>query len=225
MADSAQFCPACGKVQSPAAPATPAPPPGFTPPFAPPIVKARTWRWIGMGWDLVKSDLTAYVLMALFFAILNGVVPVILQGPLTAGIQIATLKKLAGRRIEFADMFKGFNYFVPALAAHLVTLVFVTGGTLLCIIPGLVIAAMYIFTNLFIVDKRMEFWPAMQASHAIVKNDYFGFTMFILAIGLVNILGVLCCLVGLLITLPLSYAAITVAYQELVGFDPNSLPA
>ncbi|MEO7653570.1 MAG: hypothetical protein ABIZ80_24185 [Bryobacteraceae bacterium] len=210
-------------MQSKAAP--PPPPIGFTPTYAPPIVKAQTWRWIGKGWDLVKGDLVAYVLMALFFAILNGVVPMILQGPLTAGIEIATLRKLAGRRIEFADMFKGFNYFVPTLAAHLVTMIFVAGGTLLCIIPGLVIAAMYIFVNLFIVDKRMEFWPAMQASHAIVKNDYFGFTMFILAIALVNVLGVLCCVVGILVTLPLSYAAITVAYQELVGFDPNALPA
>ena len=57
---------------------------------------------------------------------------------------------------------------------------FTFAGTLLCIIPGLVVAAMYKFTYLFIVDKRMDFWPAMQASHAVVKNDYFGFTMFLL---------------------------------------------
>ena len=39
---------------------------------------------------------------------------------------------------------------------------------------------MYKFTYLFIVDKRMDFWPAMQASHASRKKDYFGFTMFLL---------------------------------------------
>jgi uncharacterized membrane protein len=99
---------------------------------------------------------------------------------------------------------------------------FTFAGTLFCIIPGLVIAAMYKFTYLFIVDKRMDFWPAMQASHNVVKNDYFGFTMFLILMFLVNLLGVLCCVVGILITIPISFAAITVAYQELVGFDPQT---
>jgi uncharacterized membrane protein len=88
-----------------------------------------------------------------------------------------------------------------------------------CIIPGLVIAAMYKFTYLFIVDKRMDFWPAMQSSHAVVKNDYFGFTMFLLLAVLVNLLGALCCFVGLLVSIPVTIAAITVAYKEIVGFD------
>jgi uncharacterized membrane protein len=99
---------------------------------------------------------------------------------------------------------------------------FTFAGTLLLIIPGLVVAAMYKFTYLFIVDKRMDFWPAMQASHAVVKNDYFGFTMFMILAFLVNLLGVLCCFVGLLVTIPLTFAAITVAYKEIVGFEQRT---
>jgi len=55
-----------------------------------------------------------------------------------------------------------------------------------------------------------------------VKNDYFGFTMFLVLAFLVNLLGVLCCFVGLLVTIPLTFAAITVAYKEIVGFEPRS---
>ena len=84
---------------------------------------------------------------------------------------------------------------------------------------------MYKFTYLFIVDKRMDFWQAMKASHAIVRNDYFGFTMFVIVVFLVNVLGFLCLLVGLLVTVPLTFAAITVAYQEIVGFDPRTADA
>ena len=124
---------------------------------------------------------------------------------------------------EFADLFNGFNFFVPALVATVMIALFTFAGTLLCIIPGLVIAAMYKFTYLFILDKRMDFWPAMQASHAIVKQDYFGFTMFLLAAALINILGALCCIVGLFVTIPLTFAAITAAYQEVVGFDPKTV--
>ena len=84
---------------------------------------------------------------------------------------------------------------------------------------------MYKFTYLFILDKRMDFWPAMQASHAVVKNDYFGFTMFLLLIALVDLLGVLCCIVGVFIAIPVGMAAITVAYRDLVGFDQQTIDA
>jgi len=153
--------------------------------------------------------------------LLSGV-PLI-QGPLSAGFHIFTMKKLTGRPAEFGDLFKGFKFFVPALVAALLIGLFTFGGTLLCIIPGLVVAAMYKFTYLFIVDKRMDFWPAMQASHAAAKNDYFGFTMFLLLAFLVNLLGVLCCFIGLLVTIPTTFAAITVAYKEIVGFEQRTL--
>jgi uncharacterized membrane protein len=171
---------------------------------------------------MVKADLGNYVLIALVFVALNGLVPVILQGPLMAGFHIYCMKRLLGRPAEFADLFKGFNFFIPALVAMLVITLFTFAGSLLCVIPGLVVAAMYKFTYLFIVDKRMDFWPAMQASHNVVRNDYFGFTMFLLLMALVNLLGALCCIVGILVTIPVSMAAITVAYQELVGFDPQT---
>ena len=211
-----QFCPNCGQ------PLAAVPPPAAVVPAFVPAgqVSARPGAWISAGWTIVTGDLANYVVLTLIFIVLNAIVPIILQGPMMAGFHIYTIKRLLGRQAEFGDIFKGFNFFVPALVAFLIILVFTFFGGLLCIIPGLVIAAMYKFTYLFIVDKKMDFWPAMQASHNIVKQDYFGFTMFLLLAALVNILGALCCVVGILVTIPMTFAAITVAYQELVGFDP-----
>jgi len=213
-----QFCPSCGQPLSPVA----GPPPA-APVYTPPVqVSARPGAWVGGGWDLVKADMGNYALLALVFMALNAMVPVILQGPLIAGFHIYTIKRIMGRRTDFGDLFKGFNFFLPALVASVVIALFTMAGTLLCIIPGLVVAAMYKFTYLFIVDKRLDFWPAMQASHEVVKRDYFGFTMFLLLMFLVNVLGALCCIVGLLVSIPVTFAAITVAYQEVVGFDPQT---
>jgi uncharacterized membrane protein len=183
-------------------------------------IRAKPTRWISEGWNLVTADLGNYIVISLIFFLLNGV-PFI-QGALIAGFHIFTMKKLMGRPAELGDLFKGFNFFVNALVASLLIGLFVFCGTLFCVIPGLVIAAMYKYTFLFIVDKRMDFWPAMQASHAVVKNDYFGFTMFLLLAFLVNVLGCLCFFVGLLVTIPVTFAAITIAYKEVVGFDPRS---
>jgi uncharacterized membrane protein len=214
--EGTQFCPNCGQPLgvSPVAPVAPAV--AWTPPTT---VRLQTGNWIGAGWELVKADLWNFVLMALVFSLLNGMVPFVIQGPLIVGFHIYCIKKMYNRPAEFADLFKGFNYFVPALVASLLISLFTALGTLLCIIPGLVVAAMYKFTYLFMLDKRMDFWPAMQASHAVVKNDYVGFTLFLVVLALINLLGVLCCIVGVFVTIPLSIAAITVAYRDIVGFE------
>jgi uncharacterized membrane protein len=39
------------------------------------------------------------------------------------------------------------------------------------------------------------------------------------------LLGALCCIVGLLVTVPVTIAAITVAYKEIVGFDQRTIDA
>ncbi len=219
-----RFCPACGQSIAPGAPDASGAPGGRIPvAWTPPIgVKSQTGRWISEGWRMVQADLGNYMLMALVFAAVSSVGSIITQGPMLAGFHIVCMKRVMNRKAEVGDLFKGFNYFVPALVASLIISIFAFAGTLLCIIPGLVINAMYHFTYLFIVDKRMDFWPAMQASHAVVKNDYFGFTIFVLVLGLVNLLGVLCCIVGVFITIPVSLAAITVAYKEVVGFEPGT---
>ena len=215
-----QFCPSCGEpLTSPLASSVPAAAP-WNPPTG---IKATPGKWIGEGWELVKADMGTYVLISLIFILLNGV-PFI-QGALIAGFHIYTMKKLMGRPAEFGDLFKGFNFFIPTLVASLLIGLFTFIGALACLVGALVVGAMYKFTYLFIVDKRMDFWPAMQASHAVVKNDYFGFTMFMLLAILVNVLGVLCCLVGVLVSMPVTVAAITVAYKEIVGFDQRTVDA
>ena len=215
VADRSAFCPNCGQSLGGA----PAAAPGTQPAWMPPArVQVTAGHWLGAGWDLVRADLGSYVLIAILFGLLSSV-PFI-QGALIAGFHIYTMKKLTGRRAEIGDLFKGFNFFVATLVASILIAIFVFLGTLALVIPGLIIAAMYKFTYLFIIDKRMDFWQAMQASHAVVRNDYFGFTWFLILAFLVNVLGFCCLIVGLLVTVPVTFAAITVAYKEIVGFEP-----
>jgi uncharacterized membrane protein len=215
----ARVCPQCGNLQ------------GDVPVIAPVVfvapvgVKAQTGRWISAGWHMVTADLGNYALVALIFTLVNSVASVVTQGPLQTGFHLYLMKRLFNRRSDVGDLFKGFDFFLPSFVAALLIGVFVFAGTLLCVIPGLVVASMYKFTYLFILDKKMDFWPAMQASHEVVKNDYFGFTMFLIVMALINILGFLCCIVGLLVTIPVSLAAITIAYQEIVGFEQRTVDA
>jgi uncharacterized membrane protein len=192
---------------------------------APVGVKAQTGRWISAGWAMVTADLGNFALISLVFVLVNSVASIVTQGPLQVGMHIFCMKKLFQKPTDIGNLFKGFDFFLPAFVAALIIGVFTFVGFLVCIIPGLVVAAIFKFTYLFIMDKRMDFWPAMQASHEVTKNDYFGFTIFLLAMAGINILGFLCCIVGLLVTIPLSIAAITIAYQECVGFEQRTVDA
>jgi uncharacterized membrane protein len=217
MPDNAQFCTNCGRQQ-------PVEGAAVTREYVTPTnVHADTGRWLGEGWNVVQSEWLMFALITLVFVVISGAIPVVLQGAMIVGIHIVSWRKLTGGKVDINDLFKGFNYFVPSLAAFVVIAVFAALGFLLCIIPGLVILAMYKFTYLFIADKKMDFWAAMQASHAIVRQDYFGFTWFVIAAALLNLLGALLCGVGLLLTVPLTYVAITAAYRDIVGFEPGGV--
>ena len=225
--ENSTFCTSCGRpVGSSGMDAgLPPPLPGGVEFVPPETIEVRTGAWISEGWNIVKSDLMNFALMALLLAVVSNVVPIILQGAMVAGMHIVIMKKMVGARTEIGDLFKGFNFFVPTLVASVLISVFVFCGMILCIIPGLVAAAALSFSYLFIVDRKMDFWPAMQASHAVVKKNYVGFTLFIFVAGLIAGLGLLACIVGIFITMPIYFAAITVAYRETVGFasDPAAI--
>jgi len=211
----ARVCPQCGQAQTPVFTNAPV----WTAPVGVKRRQALDFRGMANG-DGGSGQFRAGVA---HFVLVNSVASIVTQGPLQTGFHLHCMKRLFNRRSDIGDLFKGFDFFLPAFVASLLIGIFVFAGTLLCIIPGLVVASMYKFTYLFILDKRMDFWPAMQASHEVVKNDYFGFTIFLIVMALINILGALCCIVGLLVTIPVSVAAITIAYQEIVGFDQRTV--
>jgi hypothetical protein len=223
---TAERCPVCAQpLQRSDTPFTPpqAPPPPAQPFIPPPTASAQTGKWVSEAWEIVKSDLPMFALLALIVAAIGSCVPIILQGAMAVGFHIAIIKKMrTGRPLDLADCFKGFDFLVPALVAALLISIFVTLGTLACIIPGLIVHAMYQFTYLLILDKRLDFWPAMQASLDLVKTDFTGFVVFALALLGLNIAGALMCFVGLLITIPISVVAVTLAYRDLVGFEPQT---
>jgi uncharacterized membrane protein len=214
----AQFCASCGAAIAPVSVAA------LPVPWAGPgQFEVRAGEWVSEGWRVVKSDLSSYLLAGLIFCLLGGAASGILQGALIVGLHIFTLRKLLGRPAAVGDIFQGFGYFLPAFLASLVIGLFVALGTICLIIPGLVIAAMYKFTFLFIFDKRMDFWAAMRASHEVARRDYVGFTMFLLLLIGVDILGCLCFVIGLFVAIPVTFAAVTIAYREIVGFEQSTI--
>jgi uncharacterized membrane protein len=149
---------------------------------------------------------------------LASVANFVVAGPLLAGMFIAVKRRMLHGRTDLMDLFAGFNLFIDAFLVGILTAIFTVVGLALCIFPALIVAAFYLFAYLFLVDRKLGFWEAMESSRRLVVQDLLGYILFVFLLLLFNLLGLILLGVGLLVTVPVSVAAIAVAYKETVGF-------
>ena len=219
---SEAHCPACGQPTD-----SPAPP--IEPSLGRPPQPLPLRHYFTAGWDLFKQYHTGFV----GFCLLNLVIQLALNAipylgmaaslavstPLLMGNFIVSAKLLQGQTPEFRDFFTGFQFFLPLLLLSLAAGIFIGIGTLLLIIPGVYLAVAYLFASYLVVDRRLDFWPAMELSRLTVNPQWFGYFAFMLLLGLLNLAGALLLGLGLLVTIPVSFCAVTVAYADLFGLQ------
>lgn len=68
----------------------------------------------------------------------------------------------------------------------------------------------------------MDFWKSITLSVKLVNKKWFHFFALILVLGIFNIVGALFLVIGLLITLPVSYCILYVVYKDIVGFSSGN---
>jgi membrane-anchored glycerophosphoryl diester phosphodiesterase (GDPDase) len=90
---------------------------------------------------------------------------------------------------------------------------------LICLIPMTYLVVSWQFTLPLIIDKQMNFWPAMKASWKMVNRHWWQIFGLTILIGLVSVSGLLLCCVGVLFTAPIGVAALMYAYETI--FSPS----
>lgn len=73
---------------------------------------------------------------------------------------------------------------------------------------------LWTYSFLLVIDKRYNFWPAMQLSRKLVAKRWWMTFLFLFVAGLISGLGALACLVGLLVTVPLYYGMKVYLYED-----------
>ena len=133
------------------------------------------------------------------------------------------LKLVRGQKAEFGDAFAGFNLaFLPLALFGLVGQLLIFLGLFLCILPGIYLAISWVFfTALIILDKRLDFWQAMELSRKVVSKHWWQVFGFALVCGLVLLCGAVLCVIGVFIAAPIVKAAIIYAYEDIFGGTPS----
>ncbi len=177
--------------------------------------------WIEEGFNLFLKNaamsVVYTVIAGLFFLLLSSFpfLSLIIYYPFTAGFIIVALHCFKKRQPQVKDYFMGFRYFLPLLVFCILSTVFIFFGVLLLILPGIYLAVSYIFAPFLIVEKRLDFWPAMEISRRKVQKNWFKIFVFALILLFINIIGSLPAFLGLFITIPLTTFMLCSAYRNI----------
>lgn len=91
---------------------------------------------------------------------------------------------------------------------------------------GLIIVAMFVIWYLYVswffalplvMDKGLDFWPALQVSRRVVGRHWWKMFGLMFVLGLMVIVSVILCCLPVLVMLPIYYAAMMYAYEDIFG--------
>jgi len=181
--------------------------------------------WFNRGWDIFTSDMANFIIIGLIYLVVifitsgSVVGEFLFIGPLSVSFFYIIFNKMRGHSVNIGDMGKGFNFFVAAVLSNILITVFSIIGYALCIIPGILVTAIYLFTPALIVERNLDFWGAMEQSRKITSAHLIEFFLLALVLIVLNFVGALVLIVGLLFTIPLSFAIVAAAYEDIVGLE------
>jgi uncharacterized membrane protein len=184
------------------------------------------------GWALVRDHLLVLVgasalawlvtVGLAFVPILGWIVGFVLLG----GLDYLFLRRIRGEAVEIGDVFDGFNRSLLDLTmAGLVKWLLTSLGLVLCILPGIYLAVGYIFALPLVIDKKLEFWTAMEVSRRVVHEHWWSVFALAIVLMLVVFAGFLVCGVGEIIAIPVSSAALMYVYDDLFGTQVVVVPS
>jgi putative exporter of polyketide antibiotics len=193
-------------------------------------VEVKFGDWIQKGFDLYKDNLATLILVNLLAVVISVFTVGILAGPMAVGVILVTLALLDKQQPapQVGDVFKGFSYFLPSFLfciAFLVVMMigsFILGmipclGQILSLLFTYGLQALVMFALFNIADKKMDVVPAVQASIEVVKLNFWPFLGFAIVAAVLGSVGAIACGIGIVVTLPLYYCILAVAYREVGG--------
>ena len=199
-------------------------------------------EYISRGWEIFKSNALPFIGFTLITFVGLGIISALLPPPLGSGsfedgqvglgivgnillnllipgVYIVAFQIARNRPTDFSDFFKGFNRALPILVLAIVSGLLV-GVALLCLIlPGIYLGIAYTFALPLLLDKNMDFWPAMETSRKLITKKWFSFFAFGLVLSLINIAGLLLIGIGFFVTFPLTICSTVAAYEDIVGLN------
>lgn len=178
---------------------------------------------VSAGINGLKKDPVTHIVTTLLIGIVGGATAGLLTGPMAVGYMRMVQREDEGHKAEIADVFKGFDDFVPALLAVLLSSIIVSIGFMLCIIPGLLVMALVPTAAYLVATGEKDGIQAIKRGFDAVKNNLLSAFFCMLVLAILGSLGSLLCGIGVILTLPIAFiGSYHMAKQLTDGGTTNS---
>ncbi len=206
---------------------------------------------IGMGIQMGMSALMQIPIIGLLFwlayfviggPLIGGVYYFVLRclrgeaadvGDVFAGFKYRFVQLFLGQLVMtlliFVAILPGLAFFVagvitasshhnppPSAIALLLT------GTLVMLVPTVYLGIGWLFTLPLIMDKGLDFWPAMQLSRQVVGRHWWTTLGLSLLVGILSLVGLFLCCIGLFFTMPLAFVTTMNAYEKMFSLSSTT---
>ncbi|WP_425635922.1 hypothetical protein ACPUEN_10940 [Algoriphagus yeomjeoni] len=181
---------------------------------------------IEKAWEMFKSRALFHIgFMFLVGAIQAGfavylkdytfLYSIFLAPPLVCGFYLVANRQSQKEYLDFQNFFDGFKYWWDLVITNLISSILIVGGIVLLIVPGVYLLVGYLFCLLFVIFGGFDFWTSMELSRKLIQTNWLKFFLFLLVLLALNIAGFLFFIVGLFVTIPMSYLSVYILFEEL----------
>ena len=141
---------------------------------------------------------------------------IVLAGPIRGGYDMGMLRLVRGDdSVSFDDLFAGFSKFLRLFVTLLLYILAIIGGTLLLIVPGIILAIALWPAVLLVMEDDLAPSDAIMGAWALTLGHKMELFVLLLATFVMLIAGLLALGIGILVAGPVTQLAWIRAYHEM----------
>ena len=154
--------------------------------------------------------------------IASVMIPTSILQVMYVGITLCAIEEADTGRTSINTMFSGFRHTLPVIGTSLLYFLLIYVGFILCFVPGVFVIGALGLAPTIAAKEGLGPIQSLQKSYQIMKSNAWAFAGLLFVAGLTNILGVLACCIGVLVTIPIQYVVTALTYRDFR--ENNSQP-
>lgn len=147
---------------------------------------------------------------------LGVLVLIVVGGAMQSAYMSGLLDVANGQPVTIGSFFKP-RLIGPVVLATVMVGVATAIGTVLCYLPGLIVALFTMFTTVVLLDRNLKPVDAIKTSIDIVKANIGQAIIAYLIAGVIASIGGLVCYIGMIVSVPVAQLFLVFAYRKLSG--------
>jgi len=182
------------------------------------VLMANYWTFLGLFLICIGVECIPFLFKSSPKAVYIAIrcVTYVISWIIGMGIMKISIAAVDNKQVSATDIFQfDFGTLILFFITSVLYMIGCVIGLILLIIPGIYIAFTYIFATYVIANEDGGIGEAFVKSGEMTKGSRWSIFVLGFCLGILNIVGALCLVVGLAITIPLSWVAMAYAYRQL----------